>query len=73
MSVKHELPPNHPVALNEYSDLPDYSLLVLQKEFEKKDLEILYRRYEQRARIGKIYLSLQNCSRQLRVHSEDLS
>ena len=51
-----ELPHNHPFAaeFDEYSsDLPDYSLSVLQKEFENRDLELLFRRYEQRARIGK--------------------
>ena len=51
-----ELPHNHPFAaeFDEYSsNLPDYSLSVLQKEFENRDLELLFRRYEQRARIGK--------------------
>ena len=49
---QHELPPDHPFAVHEYTELPDYSLRVLQKEFENRDLELLYKRYEQRAQIG---------------------
>ena len=36
-----------------FVDLPDFSLIILQKEFENRDLEALYKRYEQRAQICK--------------------
>lgn len=32
--------------------VPDYSLEHLQEKFQHKDLESLYRRYEQRAQLG---------------------
>ena len=34
------------------STLPDFTLVSLQKRFQSKDLEELYKRYEQRAQIG---------------------
>ena len=44
----------------QYIETPDLSLLALQERFSTKELELLYKRYEQRSQIGewKIFIKI---------------
>ena len=42
----------------QYNDMPDFTLGVLQDRFDKKELENLYKKYEQRYQLSESFFTL---------------